>query len=137
MLEPKLVRSERDRMIGGVCGGLAAYLGIDSTLVRLAFLLLIPASGIGVVIYLILLAITPQETAVDAGYHGRTRDVGSEMGAGSTAVKKGAHPQGPTIAGILLVLLGVYLLFDLSRISWLVWPLLLVGLGVYLIWRRQ
>jgi phage shock protein C len=158
MLEPRLVRSQRDRMIGGVCGGLATYLGIDSTLVRLAFLLLIPASGIGVVLYLILLVITPAASAGDEGYHDSSAE---EMGSG-TAVKKGAdpkgahpkgahpkgahpkgahqkgaHPQGPTIAGILLVLLGIYLLFDLSRISWLLWPLLLVGLGVYLIWRRR
>ena len=38
----RLFRSRKERMIAGVCGGLAQYLGVDPTLVRLAFLLLGP-----------------------------------------------------------------------------------------------
>ena len=56
----RLYRSRNDRMIGGVCGGLAAYFDIDSTAVRLAFLLLILFAGGGVMIYLILWLLVPQ-----------------------------------------------------------------------------
>lgn len=43
-----LGRSRTDRMVGGVCGGLGAYLGISSTLVRLFFVLIaLPGMGIG------------------------------------------------------------------------------------------
>ena len=56
----RLYRSRNDRMIGGVCGGLAAYFDIDSTAVRLAFLLLILFAGGGIMIYLILWLLVPQ-----------------------------------------------------------------------------
>ena len=57
----RLYRSKTERMIGGVCGGLAQYLNLDPTLVRLFFLLLLLLPGPGVVIYLIMWAITPLE----------------------------------------------------------------------------
>jgi phage shock protein C len=59
MMNAKLERIERGKMIAGVCAGVAAYLGVDPTLVRLAFLLLIPASGIGLLLYLVLWIIMP------------------------------------------------------------------------------
>jgi len=57
----RLYRSDRERMLGGVCGGLAEYLQIDPTLVRLAFILLTLAGLHGVWIYIILLIIMPLE----------------------------------------------------------------------------
>ncbi len=50
----KLYRSQTDKMLGGVCGGLASYLGLDSTVVRLIFALLFLLAGHGLLIYLIL-----------------------------------------------------------------------------------
>ena len=44
-------RSGRDRVIAGVCGGIAARLGVDATLVRLVFALLALAGGAGVLLY--------------------------------------------------------------------------------------
>lgn len=46
-MKTRLYRSRTDRMIGGVCGGLGEYLGVDSTLVRLFFVLLGLANGFG------------------------------------------------------------------------------------------
>lgn len=62
--EKRLTRSKSDRMVFGVCGGLGKYFGIDPTLVRLGFVLLALLDGIGVVIYIILAIITPQEDSV-------------------------------------------------------------------------
>ena len=47
MQQVRLMRSNSDKMIAGVCGGIAGYLGVDSIFVRLAFLVLFFASGIG------------------------------------------------------------------------------------------
>lgn len=55
-------RSRADRKIAGVCGGLATYFNIDSTIVRLAWILLTIASkGLGVLIYIILIFVFPEE----------------------------------------------------------------------------
>jgi signal transduction histidine kinase len=53
---PAFERSEQDRVIAGVCGGLASALRVDATLVRLAFALLALAGGAGVLLYLALWA---------------------------------------------------------------------------------
>jgi phage shock protein C len=58
----KLSRSQNERMIGGVCGGIANYLDIDPTIVRLVFLILLLMGGNGFLIYIILLIIMPLET---------------------------------------------------------------------------
>ena len=61
MEKRKLYRSESDRMVGGVCGGLGDYLDIDSTLVRIIFVALALMGGPGFLVYLILLIIVPSE----------------------------------------------------------------------------
>jgi phage shock protein PspC (stress-responsive transcriptional regulator) len=57
----KLTRSYTDRMFGGVCGGLGEYLQVDSTLIRLIFVLLALLGGNGVLLYIIMLFIVPLE----------------------------------------------------------------------------
>jgi signal transduction histidine kinase len=54
MPAPRFERSGRDRIVAGVCGGLATRLGVDPTLVRLVFALLALAGGAGIVLYLAL-----------------------------------------------------------------------------------
>lgn len=62
MNDKKLYRTTDDKMIGGVCGGLAKYFGLDSTLVRVAYALLsICTAFSGVLVYLVLLVIMPEE----------------------------------------------------------------------------
>ena len=55
-----LTRSDSDRMIGGVCGGLANYCGIDSAIVRLIFVLAV-LSGVSPLVYVVLWIILPEE----------------------------------------------------------------------------
>ncbi len=58
----RLYRSRRERMLGGVCGGLGEYIGMDPTVVRLIFVLLGFATGPGILLaYLILLLVVPEE----------------------------------------------------------------------------
>ena len=60
----KLRRSKIDRMLSGVCGGVANYLNLDSTVVRIIFAILTVA-GIGspILIYLVLIFVMPEEGA--------------------------------------------------------------------------
>ena len=55
----KLYRIPSEGMIGGVCAGLAEYLGIDPTLVRLLFVFLALTGSAGIWVYLIMLVVVP------------------------------------------------------------------------------
>ena len=57
----RIYRSRQDRMIGGVCGGLGEYFRISSTFIRAAFLIALLVVGQGVLLYLILWWIIPEE----------------------------------------------------------------------------
>jgi phage shock protein C len=60
MEEPrKLYRSKDQRMIAGVCGGLAEYFNVDATLIRVIFLILAVFGGSGLVIYLAMWILVP------------------------------------------------------------------------------
>ena len=56
----KLYRSESDKVLCGVCGGIAEYFGIDPTLVRLGFIAFSAAGGSGFLAYLIAAVIMPK-----------------------------------------------------------------------------
>ncbi len=58
----KLYRSERDKMIAGVCGGIADYYNVDANIVRLLTVVLSLFTGAGVVAYIVAAAILPKET---------------------------------------------------------------------------
>jgi phage shock protein C len=60
MEEPrKLYRSRTQRMLGGVCGGLAEYFNIDATVMRVLFLILAAFGGSGIVLYLVMWIVVP------------------------------------------------------------------------------
>jgi phage shock protein C len=57
----RLYRPRDGRVVAGVCVGLAAYLGVDPTLVRLAFVLLTVFGGLGILLYLCAWVVIPEE----------------------------------------------------------------------------
>ena len=59
MADKKLSRSN-NKMIGGVCAGIAAYLGLDPTIVRIVWVLMLFFAGFGILLYLILWIIMPK-----------------------------------------------------------------------------
>ena len=61
MMTKKLYRSRNERMLAGVCGGLAEYFGVDVTIVRILFALLALAGGPGLILYGILYVIIPED----------------------------------------------------------------------------
>lgn len=138
-------------MLGGVCAGLGAYLRIDPSLVRLFFILLAFAEGIGVMAYLVLWLLLPG----DKGHEGqaleetvrenagemadRARNFGSDLARGFN----GSHPQLPMIIGGALIILGIAFLVDNLNFVWLswvrmelLWPGLLILAGIVVLVRR-
>ena len=66
-MEKKLYRSKTDKKLAGVCGGLAQYFNVDSTIVRLAFILFCILGGSGVLLYIIC-ALVMKEEPDNGGY---------------------------------------------------------------------
>lgn len=140
-MEPRLVRSEEERIVAGVCSGLAQYLGIDPVLVRLAFLLLIPAGGVGIPLYFILMIIMPSESDVGLSQSEVVEKNFEELGDtfSSSVDRARQHPNGPTIAAVLLIVMGIYFLLENFGLvsGGLFWPLALILLGVFMLVRRN
>lgn len=111
-----LRRSRDDRVIGGVCGGLGRYLGVDPVLLRIAFVILAIAGGGGIVVYLVAWALIPAERDGE--------DLGSARPAQADATR--------LIVGGVLIAVGTILLLNLSlpRLGRYFWPLALIAVGV-------
>ena len=154
-MEKRFYRSRSDRMIAGVCGGLAQYFGIDSTIVRLIFVLLIFATGLGILAYIIMVIIVPlesseatepkdtvkenveemKETARELGREIRSTFAGEE--GKSEEVTKLRHRR-RNILGIILIVIGVlFLLASFDLFWWFhwgnLWPVILIAVGLIII----
>lgn len=126
----KLYRSQVNRMIGGVCGGVAEYFKIDPTLIRLIWVTLSLIGGIGIIVYfasLIIIPVNPEQTPSD------TRE---------SLIKDKS-----LFWGSLLIIVGVFLLFkqfglfytfNFWNFPWQsVWALILIALGAFLLFKRS
>ena len=60
-MQKKLYRSGSDKKIAGVCGGIAKYLNIDPTIVRLIWALIVVCGGAGLLAYIICALVIPEE----------------------------------------------------------------------------
>ena len=125
-----LHRSQADRMLAGVCGGIAETYGADPTAVRLLAAIIGIFTGIipMLVLYLVAAVVIPESTDGDAAVAPVTR---SRMATG----------QGAVIVGIALIVVGVAALVnELFIIEWdRVWPAALIAFGgmIVLLARRR
>jgi phage shock protein PspC (stress-responsive transcriptional regulator) len=125
------MRSENDRMIAGVCGGLAAYLGIDPVLVRLGFVILLLASGIGLPIYLVLWLVMPTPSRLQP----EIRVMTDEPPADPSAYKTRFSPA--ATVGVILILFGAFfLLSQIGGMPGYIWPIILIAAGIFYLIRR-
>jgi phage shock protein C len=131
MQQTRLMRSETDRMIAGVCGGLASYLGVDPVLVRLAFVILLLASGVGLAIYVILWIVMPTPSRVPP----EIRIMDEEMPGDPSAYKTRFSPA--ATVGVLLILFGAFfLLGQMGGVPGYIWPIILIAAGLFYLVRR-
>jgi phage shock protein C len=64
MEKKRLYKSKTDKKLAGVCGGVARYFGIDSTIVRLIWVCLVLFAGCGLLAYLIAALVMPNEDSI-------------------------------------------------------------------------
>ena len=127
----RLSRNPMNRVIGGVCSGLAEYFGLDTALVRIAFVIAFMFASFGFWIYIILWAILPvsgQQT-IDNGQP-------SESVSESESVSKSESKVKSIFAGSFVILVGLlFLVNNFIPINWVwkLWPLILVAIGVVMI----
>lgn len=135
----RLYRSVHDKMIGGVCGGLANYFNVDIALIRIAFVLLLIFGGGGFLAYIILWIVIPSEPVgftrtVNTGEGQDTKDNNDVFSPGDSNERKKNNTS--LIAGIVLILIGLIILFDRVFPFYDIidfWPLVLIILGVMMI----
>lgn len=144
-MEKRLYRSNKDRIIFGVAGGLADYFEIDPTLVRLVFIVLTIWSGVGVILYILGAVAIPEleETKTETkGGKTKTEKTGSEIGQKVESATKQVSENlknrltGEQIAGLIILFIGLIFLgemlfptFEFGRL----WPLILVAIGFVMV----
>jgi phage shock protein C len=123
----RLSRSTSERMVAGVCGGLALYFDIDPTIVRVVYAVATALTGFlpGILLYLVMALVMPSGSPGEEG-----QSVG-DMPLGRA-----------TVAGVILVVFGGLLLLGnfglLAWWSWTrLWPLLLILVGALLLMRGR
>lgn len=137
-MERRLYRSHKDKIIGGVAGGLGEYFEIDPVIVRIIFVAVAVAGGWGILAYILCWIIIP----VNPAHRPWTAQIPAAATASAPPGVPSAAPTPPSArksgntAGIVLVVLGVLLLghnliprFDL----WEYWPVILILAGVGLL----
>ncbi len=80
MNSKKMYRSRDEKMIAGVCGGIAEYLGVDPTVVRILFVFLLFLGGNGLFLYLILMFLMPQKPVEITTTPAENRDISNPVG---------------------------------------------------------
>lgn len=151
----QLTRSRDDRVIAGVCGGLGRYFGLDPVLLRVAAVILVLFGGTGLLAYLILWIVIPEETvasthaareAASASTSPPTAPAGSTGASVPTSAAVPVSPRAATggrsdargamVFGVILIGIGALLLLDrlLPGLSWrYTGPLLLIVIGVFVL----
>lgn len=148
----KIYRSRRDRVIAGVCGGIAEYFNIDPVWVRIGWVLSVLLKGLGLIAYVLCWILIPEkEEAIAYGgeaaspggeatsTQGATGAVEGEAGKRRSSIwpLEGSQPR--AIIGIVLIVLGC--IFALTAFvpfldGRVFWALVLIALGLVLVAKR-
>lgn len=145
-----IYRSETNKILGGVSGGLGEYFKIDPNIIRLIFVLLTVFGGSGVIIYIILWIILPSQSQTTLGKDHLKENI-AEM---KEKAKEFAHdirnsvkgqspskPQNRNLIAYAAIILGILFLLNNFGFSYYLnldrlWPLLLILLGISIILRK-
>ena len=141
--DSRLYRSETNKVLAGVCGGLGDFFNVDPTLVRLIFILITFFGGGGILLYLILWLIIPSQNSI-------TEITGESIKKNADEIKEraqkfaedlkshrfeGRRENSRQLFGIILLILGVMFLFSNIGIFKIfnfekLWPVFLIILGL-------
>jgi phage shock protein PspC (stress-responsive transcriptional regulator) len=157
-VKSRLERSTTNRVIGGVCGGIAEYLAVDATLVRVVFVVTaFLTAGLGILAYIVLLVLMPQPGQpapfTSSPPPAASADTTARLDADSTATAPATVvPVDPAVHaaeaerrrmafGYILIALGVAFLLSNAGVfrfvQWqFLWPLVLIGIGILFLVQR-
>jgi phage shock protein C len=155
MVDRRLYRSRGDRMLVGVAGGMARFLDVDPSIVRIVWALLVLAGGAGILLYIVCAIVIPEEplawspAAASGGQDDAGPTTSAAAGGSAGATSGGTATSGPAwgyragierrergggavLLGLVLVGLGAWFLlqrFVPQLDAEVVWPVVLVLLG--------
>lgn len=137
-MEKKLQRNQQDKMIAGVCSGLADYFDVDVTWVRIAFVVAVLAGASGLLAYIVLWIAVPRKPYMpDYGQFTADYKVNPVNQMPYSAPKKKDNGNGRLIAGAIFIFFGTFFLLNEFNLipDWVefhnLWPLILIGMGIY------
>nr|WSZ97931.1 PspC domain-containing protein [Streptomyces sp. NBC_00857] len=131
----KLYRSADGRLLGGVARGLAGHLGLPVVWVRLVFLGLFFAQGLGALLYAVFWIVVP------LGFGGTATESRSVFEISPDGRRRLRKPDKGQIFALIALLIGAGVFVsnvNLGRngVDRYIWPMLLIGAGVVLVWRQ-
>ncbi|MGY1437525.1 ATP-binding protein [Streptomyces reniochalinae] len=137
----KLYRSAEGRMLGGVARGLAGHLALPVSWVRIVFIALALANGLGVLLYAAFWFVVPLGTGgVGAGHRtgaaGLTEAVTDRRGLRRRLFHK---PDKGQFIAVLALVVAIFVTADnlqFGAANTYLWPVVLIGIGVALVWRQ-
>ena len=122
----KLSRNSMNKVIGGVCSGLADFFGLDVALVRIAFVIAFMFASFGFWLYIILWIVLPVD--------GQQATANSQQPTANSQAPESKVKS--VLAGSFVILIGLlFLINNFIPINWVwkLWPLILVAIGVVMI----
>jgi len=154
-MRTKLYRSTKDRVIGGVCGGIAEYFDIDSTLVRLLAILIFFMGGTGIIAYIIGWIIIPQnpngntednpdkkemiKEKITKGADNTTKKAEENLSEESSKDNSGKNRN--IFLGIILIIAGLIFMGNtffpwITWVAWgIFWPVIIIVAGLVIMIR--
>ncbi|MEV0603477.1 PspC domain-containing protein [Streptomyces sp. NPDC050315] len=136
----RLYRSADGRLLGGVARGLAGHLGLPVSWVRIVFLALFVAQGMGALLYAAFWFFVPLGVGgVDTHRYPAYSPYASEGAAPEGRRRRFRRLDKGQIFALIALVVGASFLasqFQLGRASAYLWPVLLIGAGVALVWRQ-
>ncbi len=139
-MKKKLYRSKKDKIVAGVCGGLADYFDLDPIIIRIIFVILAIWGGSGVMLYIVLAIIVPEEPRskekIKEASSKKTEEIIEEnienFGKEVETLAKKHSGTGEFFFGLVLLFLGISLLinnfFPIFNFFKL-WPVVLIFLA--------
>ena len=132
----KLRRNPMNRVIGGVCSGLADFFGVDVALMRIAFVIAFLFASFGFWLYIILWIVLPEsQQTTDNGQQSFGQSQQTTDNGQQSIVKRESKVKS-IFAGAFIILIGLlFLVNNFIPINWVwkLWPLILVAIGVVMI----
>ena len=138
----RLYRSKEDKMISGVAGGIAEYLKVDSVWVRLVFFISIFFNGIGLLAYLILWVLIPDNPyQEEPKKNSKTKEENHKTNHSSMKTNNSNNNNhSRLIVGSILIFIGIiFMLKEFFKIfDWTIfWAAFFIGIGIILLIRRE